>query len=71
MVTAVAVTPATHTVPSTLTLHALVSPAGVSQALLVLIADGALTELADEALLAAKVGEVKDGADGRWITGTF
>lgn len=55
VVTAVAVTPAAHTVSSTLTLHALVSPAGVSQGLLVLITNGALTELTDESLLAAKV----------------
>lgn len=71
MVTAVTVTPAAHTVPSAPALHVLVTLAGLSCSLVVLTADGALAELTVEALLAAEVDDVKDGADFRWITSTF
>lgn len=53
VVTAVAVTPAAHTLPSALTLHAAVPLALGSEVLLVLIADGALAELPDKTVLAA------------------
>lgn len=55
VVIAVTLTPATHTFPSTFTLYTLVVLAGLSQGVLVLLADGALTDPTDVAFLAAKL----------------